>query len=322
MDQMRNAIINYVQNQFWAIEKHMLDLIYEVLHAKYFLNDNDRVKQLTEFKVKNPDNDIRGNRTEKRVAIIPVVGIVGKRFNMVGDISTKGVSTDIIKQQISMALNDSEIDAMVLDMDSPGGTIAGTKELSDYIHSVRGKKPIIAHANELCCSAAYWIASAADKVFASETARVGNVGVYTVHFDFSKADEQKGVKRTFIYAGKYKTLGNDAEPLAGESKAILQKDVDLIFTKFVDSVAKNRNIDKEIVTKDAKALFAEEALDRGLIDRIATLEEAVNYAANMVVDQDEIKQIEAMSEDRVLSIEKISIEEVFKFDTEHLICCE
>jgi len=282
MEAMNRAILSYLQRQAWALDEHVLDSIYHVICTKSFGQGVD-IKAVEEAMGRELKNTYQV-QAKGSVMVLPVHGIVGKRMNLISYYSG-GVSTDLLKRDIAAALNNPEVDALVLDVDSPGGTISGVLELADFIHANRGQKPIIAHANELMASAAYWIGSAADKVYASKTANVGSIGVYMRHYDFSKYLEKEGIKPTYIFAGKYKTIGNQDEELKGRERNIFQDEVDALYTMFVDSVVKNRGISRGKVEEDALALLAQPALDRGLIDGIMTFEEAVQKAGEMATEK-------------------------------------
>ena len=315
MEQMKHSLINLVQQQVWGILPEWLDLIHNILYAHYFGNgvDLQKVEADAGRKLDNKfevevrpvfvwdDEDQRSSREDEdvepqlydihkqdriNVAVIPMHGPIAKRMNLFHAISG-GVSTELLKAAIEDALGNPTVDAIVLDVESPGGTVDGTKELADFIYEQRGIKPILAHANGLMASAAYWIGSAADMITAYDTAQVGSIGVITAHYDYSKADEMEGVKRTFIYAGKYKAMGNDAEPLPKEAKDYIQQKVDDIQTMFVTSVARNRGKDIDYVLKnmaDGKIFLAEEAQKVGLIDERMYLEQTINLAATMVAE--------------------------------------
>ena len=118
-------------------------------------------------------------------------------------------SYDTIRQDFRAALADDQISAIVFDIDSPGGTVAGCFDLVDEIFNARGAKRIVAVANESALSAAYAIASACDQIYVNRTASVGSIGVMAVHIDQSGADEQAGLKYTAIFSGDHK---NDLSP--------------------------------------------------------------------------------------------------------------
>jgi signal peptide peptidase SppA len=169
---------------------------------------------------------------------------------------------------------DESVGAIVIDIDSPGGSVFGTPELADEILKARGAKPIIAVANSNADSAAYWIASAADEIVGTPSSMVGSIGVWTMHVDFSKMDERVGMKVTYVSAGKYKVEGNEYEPLGEEAQAALQARVDEYYGMFVAAVAKGRGVTASAVRNgygEGRVVTAKQALALGMIDRIGTL---------------------------------------------------
>lgn len=295
MGSIGDAIIKLVQQQMWAIRPEVLDVIHSVLYARYYGNGVDI--NAVEAQIGGPLDNKYDAKTEGSIAIIPIHGVIAKRMNMMSEISG-GVSAEIVQSDIQSALNNSDIDAIVLDIDSPGGMVAGTMELANTIYEARGKKPILAAANETCCSAAYWIASAADNVYAYNTSEVGSIGVVAKHYDYSKANETDGVKVTYIYAGKYKTIGNSDEPLDKDAKNILQSQIDDLYIMFVNNVARNRGISTEKVLKDmadGRVFLAKEALERGLIDGIMSLDDVIGIAAKRADDIRRDRRIDALA---------------------------
>jgi ClpP class serine protease len=118
--------------------------------------------------------------------------------------------------------------------------VDGVEELSSEVYQSRGKKKMIAVANAMAASAAYWIASAADELVVTPSGQIGSIGVFAAHEDISKAAEMQGVKVSLISAGKYKTEGNPFEPLSSEARAAMQRDVDVFGEMFTAAVARNR----------------------------------------------------------------------------------
>jgi signal peptide peptidase SppA len=155
------------------------------------------------------------------VSVIPIYGTISQRMNMMSDMSG-GASTEQIGAAFDAAMNNPQVSAIVLDIDSPGGSVSGVPELAAKIKAARGQKPIIAVANTLMASAAYWIGSAADEIVASPSADVGSIGVYQAHVDASEALADEGLKYTLISAGKFKVEGNPYEPLSDDARANLQ----------------------------------------------------------------------------------------------------
>jgi signal peptide peptidase SppA len=194
------------------------------------------------------------------------------------DESSGGISTERFGQWFDAAMADPQIGAIVLDVDSPGGNVFGVTELSQKIYDARGTKPIVAVANSLMASAAFWIASAADEIVASPSAEVGSVGVIAVHVDQAAALEKGGFNATIIKSSKFKGEGNPYETLSEEAHSHIQSQVDKIDTLFTADLARNRGIKAAEVRGgfgQGRTMFADEALAAGMIDRIATMDQVL-----------------------------------------------
>lgn len=220
----------------------------------------------------------QGYHVQDGVAIIPVSGVIGKKMNMMTQISG-GASTQLIERDIKAALNDSSVNSILLHIDSPGGTVDGTQNLADVVKMAGTHKPVVSFADGVMASAAYWIGSAATEIVASSnTTQIGSIGVVTSHTDTSKAQENAGIKTTEISAGKYKRIASQNAPLSKEGAAMLQDQVDQLYTIFVDAVAENRGTDVETVLEDmadGRVFLAKQAKKRGMIDHVANLETTI-----------------------------------------------
>jgi ClpP class serine protease len=159
--------------------------------------------------------------TPEGIAVIPIRGTLMKRFSWIS--AASGCSSYAgLQQAATAALADPQVKGVLFDVDSPGGTTHGCFELSDALYQMRGDKPMWAIANDLAASAAYALASAADRVLVTRTAGVGSIGVFALHADQSGADEQAGVKYTYVFAGDKKTDGNPHEALSKSARADIQ----------------------------------------------------------------------------------------------------
>lgn len=218
-----------------------------------------------------------GTVTTGKIALLPFYGVVAQRMTLMMEMSG-GTSTEQFAAAFRAAVGDDAIDSILIDVDSPGGSVFGVQELSEEIRAARGRKPIIAIANSQMASAAYWIGSAADEIVASPGADVGSIGVYALHIDQSRQLEEEGVTPTFLYAGRYKVEGNSYEPLGDEAREHFQEKVDARYQDFIAGVAKNRGLKKSQVVKEygeGRSYPAREALARGMVDRIATREQVI-----------------------------------------------
>ncbi len=212
----------------------------------------------------------------KGIAIIRIYGVLTKKteaFDHILDMT----SYENIHEEIESALEDKSIETILLDIDSPGGEVNGVFDLADFIYESRAKKRIIAIANDDAYSAAYAIASSAEKVFVSRTSGVGSIGVIASHIDQSRFDEKQGIKYTTIFAGSRKNDLNPHEPMTSESLGSLQKEVDRLYEMFVQLIARNRGLSIEkIRSTEAGLYFGENAVDNGLADRVTTFFEFIN----------------------------------------------
>ena len=212
------------------------------------------------------------------VAVLPMFGVLRNRTNLLAEMSG-GTSVEMLSKQFASLVADPNVSAIVLDIDSPGGSVAGIPEFAAQIAAARDVKPVVAVANTLAASAAYWLGSAASEFVATASAEVGSIGALMVHEDVSAQDAMLGVKTTIISAGKFKTEGNPYEALSDEAHASLQARVDEAYGQFTADVAKYRGVDASAVRGaqygDGRVLSAKNALKSGMIDRIATLDETV-----------------------------------------------
>lgn len=214
------------------------------------------------------------------VGVIRISGVIAEHARQVDDVSGPGgTSTERIAQALRQALADPNIDSIVFDVDSPGGNVFGVQALADEIFAARGRKRMVAVANSLMASAAYWIASAADEIVVKPGGQVGSIGVVALHEDISEAAAKVGVKYTFITAGKYKVEGNRLEPLGEEARSAIQRDVDAYYRDFVKAVARNRGVKVADVVNgfgQARTVKDADAVSEKMADRVDTLDATLN----------------------------------------------
>ncbi len=266
------AITKYMDTTPWAMEPSRLEVLHQVV-ADHMAGMN--VELQADAKSSSVATNSLGN-----IAIIPVHGTIMKRAYGLQAISGARTTLDI-KQDIEQALQNPAISGIVLDIDSPGGTVDGTKELADYIKKATTSKTIVGYANGMMCSAAMWLGSACSHIVGFPTSTIGSIGVIIQHQDWSKAEEDAGLKTTFVYAGKYKAMGNSSEPLSPESKEYIQSKIDGIYSMFVDDIATNRELSTSYVLNNlatAATWLAQEAMELKLIDSVGNMEDAIAIA--------------------------------------------
>lgn len=226
--------------------------------------------------------DKPSGRTKGSVAVVNINGTIQQKPNLFMAIFG-GTSTDVVGRHIEALAANSDIKAIVLNVDSPGGTVQGVAELADIINQARKQTHIVSVANSMSASAAYWLSSQADESVMTPSGLVGSIGVYTVHEDWSQAYEANGVKPTIVKYGKYKAEGNFYEPLSEEAIADMQARVDKYGEMFTKAVARGRGVTTSKVENQfgqGRVLMAKDALEAGMVDRIATLDKVISGFGN------------------------------------------
>ncbi|HTV69798.1 MAG TPA: S49 family peptidase [Rhizobiaceae bacterium] len=272
-------ILLAVASEVWAIAPEKLDQIVAFLVLQAEGEKLPRAEVEARIS-KQREQEIA--RAEGQVAVLPLRGVIANRMNMMSDISG-GTSSEGFGRMFDAAMADDAVKAIIIDVDSPGGVVSGTDELSAKIYAARsngiaGRKPIVAHVNSLAASAAYWIATAADEVILNPSAEVGSIGVMMVHDDVSGALEKMGVKKTLIAAGKFKGEGAPYFPLSEEALAHRQARADAYYDQFVRAVARNMNVSHATVREgfgQGRTVMAQAAVSEGMARSIGTLEETI-----------------------------------------------
>ncbi len=244
----------------------------------------------------------QGYENRNGVAVIRVDGVIAKKMNLFMDISG-GSSIELIERDFREALEDPQVKSILLHIDSPGGSVDGVQELGNLIFESRKRKPIVAFTEGMMASAAYWFGSAAERIYiSSDTTQVGSIGVVASHVDISKAEEMRGYKTTEIVAGRYKRIDSRYAPLSEEGRAVLQEAVDYIYSVFVNDVARFRGVpvEKALEMADGKVFIGKQALDAGLADGLATLDELVERYSQVNMP----RSVRARSEERIREVKR------------------
>lgn len=214
------------------------------------------------------------------IAVLPLVGVFTQRGSFMDEIFGGGsIPTQHVTDTVQQLAADRRVAAIVLDIDSPGGSVGGLQELSDALYAARAAKPVVAVANSLAASAAYWVGSAAGEFVVTPEGQAGSIGVWTAHVNAAEFYRQMGVEVTLVAAGKYKTEGHPFGPLGDEARAHLQSQVDDYYDLFVRAVKRNRGADtyKEVREGygEGRVLTAHAAVKANLADRVAPMSQVL-----------------------------------------------
>lgn len=267
-------VLSFALDHPWNLEPPMLAVIAGILARRLAgMEANDAEIAAALVNRKNLPQPRAGS-----VAIIPIYGVLAPRINLMSEMSG-GTTYEKLTGQLREAMATKDVKTIVLDIDSPGGSVAGNAEFAREVMKARARKPIIAQAQYAMGSAAYQIGAAATEIAAAPSARVGSIGTYAIHDDLSEALKQLGIKRTFVSAGEGKVDGNETEPLTETARRRMESAVNEAYGQFVSNVVHGRGagLTADRVKNEWKALTysASEALANGMIDRIATLDETL-----------------------------------------------
>ena len=252
----------------WALQPERMTAYAAVLAARYA---GTAPAAATERKARNAPAQ-RG-----AIAVVPVYGTIVQRANQL-DLCEGGTSTQDLSAALRAAAEDPSVGQILLDIDSPGGSVFGVAELAAEIRSIRAQKPVVAIANSLAASAGYWIGAAAGEFYCTPGGEVGSIGVWSAHEDWSKAMEAAGVNITLFSAGKFKTEGNPYGPMSDDGKAFAQQRVEDYYAAFTRDVAKGRGVGIDQVRNgmgQGRCLGADQALAEQMVDGVMTFDEVV-----------------------------------------------
>jgi len=261
-----------------------LNTILSVLSTKIGLETSVLALDNNAVSARKEDRAV-ANKTGVIIGVVPVLGTLVHRTYGMNALSGLR-SYESIKKDFFNLLSQKDVDAILFDIDSPGGEAAGLMDLVDDMYHVRGEKPVYAFSNTSAFSAAYALASAADKIFLSRDSGIGSVGCIAIHVDQSEMEKKMGLKYTAIYAGAKKNEASPHEPLSKEGMKTIQDIVDYHYDMFVKSVARNRGIaEKEVKGTEAGLYFGQKAVDVGFADGVMSYDNVFNKITADVLEK-------------------------------------
>ena len=261
----------------WAIEPAKL-LEIQAIYATHLRGDKIDLAGV-EAKLGRPlANEPKAYEVVDGVAVLQVNGVMAKRMNLFSQISG-GVSTQLAARDLLQAADDPSVHSIIQVYDTPGGTVDGTQAFANIIFQVGQRKTVVTLADGLMASAGVWAGTAASQTYIADTTTgVGSIGVVSQHVDMSGRDAQNGIKRTEVFAGKYKRIASDTGPLTKAGLQSIQDSVDYTYSLFVQAVATQRGVSVDKVLSDmadGRMFIGEQAINAGLVDGVATLDELI-----------------------------------------------
>lgn len=223
------------------------------------------------------DNDV--SSVSGKIVVIPINGMI--TLNGGGSLLSESVSGQAIVDKINTAIEDDSVKGIVLEINSPGGTVLGSKIVADKVKSV--DKPVVAVITEQGTSGAYWIASQADAIVVDDLSIVGSIGVLGSYLDFSGLLNDYNITYQRLVAGDYKDISSPYKEMTIEEEEFVQERLDAIHEYFIKDVASGRKMSYEDVADLSEGLFylGFEAKDLGLVDYVGDREYAINLTKSL-----------------------------------------
>ena len=291
--------MNIASKSIWAITPEMLQMMMAI--AKEHNKSPEAVAKMMGKEMKNTNAvSIRDG-----IAVIRVSGPLFRYANLLTRVCGT-TSYELLAQDFNKALSNPNVKAILFDVDSPGGEVNGCSELADMIFKARGTKPIVAYASGYCCSGAYWIASACDKIFATDTAVIGSIGVVSI---FEKDDEGKTIE---IVASQSPNKRPNVETKEGRAK--IQQHVDDLAEVFINKVAIYRDILPKNVIEDfggGDVFVGTNAVRIGLADGLSSFEALIS---DFNKDKILMNETPTMSAEEIKAAERERMSQVFASD--------
>lgn len=262
-------VLSAIRSRPWAITREAMDTILAIAER------NNETPEAVAAKLGRPLDNTYAVENRGGVAVLPVEGPLFRHANLFTAISG-ATSYDTLATDFAAAVKDPNIDAIVLNVDSPGGDAMGVSEFADQIFAARGSKPIIAYVDGQTASAAYWIAAAADQVVTSDTGMIGSIGAVLSIQDTRQRDAKNGVTTHEIVSSQSPFKRVDPATEAGHSK--LQALVDSLAAVFIDKVAQYRGVSTDTVLQEfgqGGSFVGQAAVDAGLADRVGSFEAVI-----------------------------------------------
>lgn len=257
----------------------------------------------------------------ENIAVLSIQGALDYRADSIAARYFGLVDPGRLEMTFKELVRDDSIGTILMDIDSPGGSATYIQELSDTIYNARSQKRIVAMANPLAASAAFWIGTSASEFYTLPSGMVGSLGVYIVHTEISRLLQNMGVEVSFISHGEKKVEGNPYEPLSDSARETLQEMVDETYADFTQAVARNRNTSLDIIESDygqGSVLRSKVALQNGIVDGILTLDELIAQEFSVIQTQQR-KRAFLSNAKKSLMIEELT-KDAYTFNQEKRSC--
>ncbi len=277
--QKLSQLVEYISSRYWAMDHTILARFCRLIEDH--TADKRNIAAAESFREKNQKKEKLYHVTDDGAAVIPVSGVIAKYARMVnGSSQPQGTSVERLKQQLDEAIADRSVESVLLLIESPGGSINGVADFARQVYDASFVKPVTAYIDDLGASAAYWIASQANEIYANVTASIGSIGVYALLTDSSEYARRQGLKFHILRSGQHKGVGAPGIEITNKNIQTLQQQIEVIFEIFLGDIIRGRQgkglyLEKLRELADGRSYIAADALKEKLIDGISTLPLAI-----------------------------------------------
>jgi len=213
---------------------------------------------------------------ERSVAVIPLEGTIST-----GDFSSPDATgSEFVGGEIRDAADDPLVEAIVLRVDSPGGTPAAAQEIISDMEYAKARKPVVVSMGDIATSAAYDVSAHGTRIFADPDTLTGGVGAIWVFTDTSTSLEREGTNVTVVKSGTFKDMGSPYRPITEDELDYAQSLVNASFERFMDDIVKERNVSRTDI-EDGRVIRGEDAVKIGLVDQLGNLNDAIDDARSL-----------------------------------------
>ncbi len=227
-----------------------------------------------------------------RIQVVKLYGMIQDDSDS-ASIFSVGHSTNSVKRKLTKALHDDHVKAVVLRINSPGGTIGMSQELFAAVEELRSKgKPVVVSMGDVAASGGYYVSAAADRVFADPGTLTGSIGVIMHFLNWQETEKKLGLQPLVIKSGVFKDIGSSDRPMSAEEHALLQGLIMDAYDQFVTAVAKGRKMDKQVVKglADGRIYSGKQALQNKLIDELGGYDQALAWTQKTLRDKLKLSQ--------------------------------
>lgn len=214
--------------------------------------------------------------SSKSIKVIPLEGVIYDSLTSSSPFRAD-YNAGYLNKELRKALEDESVKAVLLRMNSPGGTVAASQEIYSLVLKLRAQgKPVVVSMSDVCASGCYYIASAADRIVANKGTLTGSIGVISQGLNYKGLFEKLGLRDQTFKAGKYKDMGSGSRDLTEEERVIYQALIDNSYKQFLEDIKAGRGIEMEVLEKIAQGLIytGEQALEVNLVDELGTYDDA------------------------------------------------